>query len=224
MAAVAVAMATHRMADDCAVGATRTTTRMIARAEPGALEDRLPRARRHEAAEPRRDEAANGAREHGDGRRARRQAQTESLQRDTAGRRLKNERDDVDCRIIESKEAQELIAGSNRFDCPRFEQIVQQRGARGAQQDEHDEMPQVWRLRDQPRLDRVTAGAGGGSRYSRSTALRSHAAKRGHRNTVRSWTPPRTSSMAGAPQVAATRSDTRAPTGTARRSRQTGFE
>ena len=77
--------------------------------------------------------------------------QSKSLEHGSARHHLKSERQKADCRIIEGEEAKELVAGSNRLDSPRLEQIVKQRSARGAEQDQRHEMPQMRCLCNDPK-------------------------------------------------------------------------
>ena len=139
-------------------------------------------------------------------------AEPESLEHGPARHHLKDERHEARCRIIEGEEAKEPVAGSDRFDSLHLEQIVEQRGARGAQQDQDHEMPQMRRLRNDPETRSRRRGAA----VQRSKLLAfggrlcagGEPRKQPRRQELKAA---RTSSMAGAPSIAATRSETSAP-------------
>jgi hypothetical protein len=107
------------------VGRNRGVEQLIASAEPRRAEDRFSRPRCREAPECGRNQTAKAARQESDRRRADSQRESESLERDTAGHRLKRERDEADCSIIKSEEAHERIAGSDRLYRLRLEHIVE---------------------------------------------------------------------------------------------------
>ena len=109
---------------------------------------RLGAARGGDGPESRVDQPDHAAGQQRPRRRAGRRGQAEPLQHEAARRHLDDEGDEAGRRVVGREEAQQVFAAPEGLDRLDLEEIVEQRGAGRAEQDQRGEIPQVRRLGD----------------------------------------------------------------------------
>jgi hypothetical protein len=120
-------------------GRDRRVENLVAGAEQRAAKHRLARARDQRAGESRHDQAdcpAGGKRQR---RRARRQTESQTLERQCTRRRLDDEGQQAHARVVQREEAKQTVAASERLDGLGLEDVVHQRRSDRAEEDERGE-------------------------------------------------------------------------------------
>ena len=192
-------------------GGNRRVEQLVARPEPGAAEDRLAAARQRRGCRiparrgwPRLPDssAADGVLVVS--------RQPEPLEHRPARGRLQDERDEAGRRVVERKEAEQMIAAAEGLDRLGLEQVVDQSGARRAEQDQRGKMPEVRRLGDDAQAGAGRFAAGHRRRARRRPPLQRRGRVADEPRRRQTAAPRGAAASNGAPNTTATRSATRA--------------